>query len=49
MWVGVVGDMDVMSMVAAVITARGACIGTDQRDRCGWTVDDKVSEATAVR
>jgi hypothetical protein len=45
----VVGDMDVKSVVAAVIAARGSCTGTDQRDRCAWTVDDEVSEETAAR
>ena len=45
----VVEDMDVKSVVAAVIMVRGSCTGTDQRDRCGWTVDDEVSEETAAR
>jgi hypothetical protein len=49
MWAEVVGDMAVKSVIAAVITARGSCTGTDQRDRCGWTVNDEVSEETAAR
>jgi len=49
MWAEVVGDRDVKSVVATAITARGSCTGTDQRDRCGWIIDDEVSEETAAR
>lgn len=48
MWAEAVGDMDVESVVA-VITGRGSCTGTDQRNHYRWTVDDEVSEETAAR